>query len=423
VNLRAVLLFVFVGCAGLAQDGDRDPAFAPVPFERWLASSEPPHIRWTTRVFPAELSKFQRLRARVEIQVDGEEVAKRRGRGSLVMLVQFNDSQGRAYQTHKALDLQNMQETAGKMSFIYSQDAFVLPGDYRISLGVFDTETEDHSVAQRMLHVNGLKNDPLPAAWRDLPPVELLRDAPDQGFLPSVTGRLNLSLETHRPVRVELLVNASGQAARSNWGELIPALSVLSDMSVRSGAFHAALLDLARQRVVFEQDVAGNLDWRKLEAGLKEADPKVIDVHSLEQRGHSAQFFVKQVGQRIAGAGEPLRVVIVLTGPTPFDSGENLHAIELGTKPAGKLFYIRYHSPTPRPEFRTAFETPRPEPRYGRRPNPLTLPRPVPRPVPSEPIDELERTVKPLDPRVFDVYTPEQFRKALGTLIQEISRL
>jgi hypothetical protein len=31
--------------------------------------------------------------------------------------------------------------------------------------------------------------------------------------------------------------------------------------------------------------------------------------------------------------------------------------------------------------------------------------------------------VKPLDPRVFDVYTPEQFRKALGTLIQEISRL
>ena len=423
MNSSAALLFVLVGCAGLAQEGSPDPAFAAVPFDQWLAGNEAPRIRWTTRVLPANLSRFQRLRARVEIQVEGEEVAKRRGRGSLVMLVQFNDSQGRAYQTHKALDLQAMQETAGKMSFIYSQDAFVLPGDYRVSLGVFDTKTEDHSVAQRMLHVGPLKNDPLPEAWRNLPPVELLRDAPDQGLLPSVNGRLNLPLDTRRPVRVELLVNAPGQTARSNWSELIPALSVLSDVKLRNGALNCVLLDLARQRVVFEQDLARDLDWRKLEAGLKEADPKVIDVHSLEQRGHSAQFFVKQVGQRIADAGEPVRVVIVLTGPMPFDSGENLHAIELGAKPAGKLFYIRYHSPAPRPEFRPTFEQPRPEPRYGRRPNPLALPRPVPRPVPSEPIDELERTVKPLDPRVFDVYTPEQFRKALGTLIQEISRL
>jgi hypothetical protein len=423
VNPRAALLLVFVAGAGLAQDGDPDPAFAPVPFEQWLAGGEQPRIRWSTRIFPADLSKFQRLRARVEIQVDGEEVAKRRGRGSLVMLVQFHDSQGRAYQTHKALDLQNMREAAGKMSFIYSQDAFVLPGDYRISLGVFDTETEDHSVAQRMLHVSPLKNDPLPAAWRDLPSVELLRDAPDQGLVPSIKGRLNLPLETRRPVRVELLVNASGPAARSNWGELIPALSVLSDVKLRNGALNCVLLDLTRQRVVFEQDAARDLDWGRLEGGIKEADPKVIDVHSLEKRGHSAQFFVKQVGQRVARAGEPVPVVIVLTGPTPFDSGEDLHAIELGAKPAGKLFYIRYHSPAPRPEFRTVFDDPRPEPRYGRRQSPLTLPRPAPRPVPSEPIDELQRTVKPLDPRVFDVYTPEQFRKALGTLLQEIAKL
>jgi hypothetical protein len=417
VNLRATLLFVVFGCAGLAQDGSRDPAFAAVPFDQWLAGNEQPRIRWTTRVLPVELSNFQRLRARVDIQVDGEEVAKRRGRGFLVMLVQFNDGEGRVYQTHKALDLQDMKETAGKMTFIYSQDAFVLPGDYRVSLGVFDTQTGDHSVAQRMLHVGPLKNDPLPAAWRDLPPVELLHDAPDEGLLPSLTGRLNLPLETRRPVRVELIVNASGQATKSNWGELIPALSVLSDMSVHNGALNVVLLDLARQRIVFEQNVTRGLDWRKLEAGFKEADPKVIDVHSLEKRGRSAQFFVKQVGQRIADAGEPVRVLIVLTGLMAFDSGENLHAIELGAKPAGKLFYIRYHSPPPKPEFRPSFE----EPRYGRRQAPPGLPRPVA--ALAEPIDQLERTVKPLDPRAFDVYTPEQFRKALGTLIEEVSRL
>jgi hypothetical protein len=197
-----------------------------------------------------------------------------------------------------------MKETAGKMSFIYSQDAFVMPGRLPDIWGSFDSENGDHSVAQRMLHVGPLKNDPLPAAWRGLPPVELLHDAPDQGLLPSLTGRLDLPLETRRPVRVELLVNASGQAAKSNWGELIPALSVLSDINVRNGALNVALLDLARQKVVFEQNVERSLDWRKLQAGFKEADPKVIDVHSLEKRGRSAQFFVKQVGQRIADAGD-----------------------------------------------------------------------------------------------------------------------
>jgi hypothetical protein len=404
--MRAALLFVLVGCAGLAQKGDRDPVFAAVPFDQWLAGSEQPRIRWTTRVLAAELSRFQRLQTRVDIQVDGEEVAKRRGRGSLVMLVQFNDSQGRAYQTHKALDLQNMQEAAGKMSLIYSQDAFVLPGDYRVSLAIFDTNTGDHSVAQRMLHVSPLKNDPIPASWRNLPPVDLLRIAPDQTLLPSVTGRLNLPLETRHPVRVELLVNVS--AARSNWSELIPALSVLSDVTLPNGALHCVLLDVARQRVVFEQNVARDLDWRKLEAGFKEADPKAIDVQSLEKRGDSARFFVKQVGQRMADAGEPERVVIVLTGPMAFDSGETLHARELGAKPVGKLFYIRYHSVDLKSEFRWFFENPH---------------RPAPDSVPSEPIDALERTVKSLDPRVFDVYTPQQFRKALSTLIQEISRL
>ena len=417
MNYRAALPFVLFACAVLAQDGSRDRAFAAVPFDQWLAANDQPRIHWATHVQPVELSNFQRLRARVDIQVDGEEVAKRRGRGALVMLVQFNDSEGRVYQTHKALDLQDMKDAAGKMNFIYSQDAFVLPGDYRISLGIFDTENGEHSVAQRMLHVAPLKNDPLPAAWRDLPPVELLLEAPDEGLLPSLTGRLNLPLETRRPVRVELLVNASGQATKSNWGELIPALSVLADMKMRNSALNVVLLDLARQRVVFEQDLARTLDWRKLEAGFKEADPKVIDVHSLEKRGRSAQFFVKQVGQRIADSGEAVRVLIVLTGPMAFDSGENLHAIELGAKPAGKMFYIRYHSPPPKPEFRPTFE----EPRYGRRSVPPAFPRTTM--VQAEPIDSLERTVKPLDPRVFDVYTPDQFRKALGALIEEISRL
>jgi hypothetical protein len=39
------------------------------------------------------------------------------------------------------------------------------------------------------------------------------------------------------------------------------------------------------------------------------------------------------------------------------------------------------------------------------------------------PIDQLEPTLKPLAPRLFDVETPEDFRKALAAILTEIAKL
>ena len=44
-------------------------------------------------------------------------------------------------------------------------------------------------------------------------------------------------------------------------------------------------------------------------------------------------------------------------------------------------------------------------------------------PAPQVMTDSLERTVKPLDPRLFDVKDPLEFRKALASILIEISRL
>ena len=78
----------------------------------------------------------------------------------------------------------------------------------------------------------------------------------------------------------------------------------------------------------------------------------MIDVRSLEHREQNAQFFVEQVRQRLAAsaepaAGDPFRVLIVLTGPMTFDSGEDTHPIELSGKHNGKVYYVRYHLPPP----------------------------------------------------------------------------
>jgi hypothetical protein len=354
--------------------------------------------------------------------LDGEELDKRPGKGHLIFLAQFKDGAGRVYQTHQSIELQEVRQAARSQSFVYTQDAFVTPGDYRVTLAVFATATQEHSIAQRTLHVAALKNDPLPAAWRDLPPVEFPSDAstPDAWFLPSISGRLHLPLETRRPVRIELLVNvaASEQASAMRrysrtLGALIPALKAISQVDARNGSLNIAALDLARRRVSFEQDSVRDLDWARLKLSLAQADPNVIDVHSLENRGQNAQFFVTEVSRRIAAGGEPARILIVLSGPVVFDRGENLHPIHVTNDLNCRVFYIRYHS---RPMRALSGSLP-PRSATGRHSIPPT------RAAGGAEMDSLEQTLKPLKPRLFDVYSPEQFRKALGSLLDEISRM
>src|ERR1700676_2857567 len=194
--LRLFAAFVLTSGAEaiLAQGGALDPAFKKIPFYQWIDQGDQAHIRWTAHVLPVELSNHQRFQAKIDIQVDGNELARRRGKGFMVILVQFTDSQNRIYQTHEAIDLQLIKDDIGRSNISYIPAAFVTPGDYRISLAIFDTATGEHSAMRLPLHVNPAKNDPLPSAWRDLPPVEILRAAqtPDDLFLPNITGRLHL---------------------------------------------------------------------------------------------------------------------------------------------------------------------------------------------------------------------------------------
>ncbi len=428
--LRLTVALCLMGGVGaiLAQSGSLDPAFKTIPFDSWVDQGDQAHIRWTARVLPVELSNHQRLQAKIDIQVDGNELARRRGKGHLVVLVQFSDSENRVYQTHEAMDLQLVKDDIGKSNVSYMPAAFVTPGDYRISLAIFATATGEHSAMRLSLHVNPLKNDPLASASRDLPPVEILQPAqsPDDLFLPNITGRLNLPLETRRPVRVEILVNASpisaGEPARTeqinnrSLTSLIPALKVISETNLRNGTLNVALLDLTTQHVIFQQDAVHELDWPKLGPALTEAGPNKIDIHALENRRQNAQFFVTQVRRRIEGSAPSAKVLIVLSGPMAFASGEDLHPIELAGKPDAEVFYIRYHS---LPE-RTPINPFEQEQRRGRR-GPMSQ-QPGRGPI-TEPDDSLERTLKPLQPHLFDVYTPLEFRKALANMLDEISGL
>jgi hypothetical protein len=419
------LLIVVAASRLLAQSsqaGSADPVFSQIPFEQWLSQGDQSHMRWTVRLSEPELSTHQRFITEVHVEVDGAELAKRRGKGQFLALVQVTDEKGRVWQNHQEMDLEHMQEGMKSNNAVFSQLLFVLPGDYRVSVAVFVNATGEHSALQRRLHVSPFKNDPLPGAWRDLPAVEFLPPAmlPDSWYLPSIEGKLHLAVESHEPVSIDLVVNltpseqltGSTRIQNRNFGVLLPATKVLSQVDWGSSTFSLALLDLSRHRVTYQQENTPGLDWSKASSALAEVNPATIDVKSLEQRQFSAEFFLDEIRRRIGPAKRtaPRRtpVLIVLSSAVRFAPGQELHPIALDGPTDAKVFYIRYQPPP-----QIVFGPPGGGGRRARTPIRTGY----------STVDQLEPLLKPLEPRLFEVATPEQFRKALATILGEIAKL
>jgi hypothetical protein len=401
-----------------APPGNLDPAFTRLPFNQWLTQGKQTQIHWSVDIPPAELSTHQRLIMRIAIHVDGRELEKR-GPGDLTALLQFQDGDGRTWQNHMALRREDMLPGVQTRDLSLFQYAFVLPGDYTLSIALCDTATLEHSVTLRKVHVAPLKTDPLPDSWTGLPSVEFIpgvTEPPDVWYLPGNGNRLRLPVATHRPVHVQILVNTtptqrsagSVTALRSNMSVLIPALKILSQMEVANGSIDAALLDLTHRRVSFEQKNVQALNWDAMRKLFVDIKPGIIDVRALEGQWKMRRFFWDEVNRRLNANDGSRNVVIVLSGPAFLDDQEPVETTALPSDPERRLFYIRYRTIPPRPQH--------PRLRPGARGPLLTPPPTYPMPV-----DDLEHTVEPLNARLFDATSSEQFRRILAAVMDQMS--
>lgn len=422
--LRETVLVLF---ALTASAQSQDPAFATIPFDHWLTEHDQAHFQWTAKVSGGHLTNLQRLGAAVDIEIDGNELAKRRGRGQLAVFVQFSDTDHRVFQSHGAIELKDATEDAAKSNIIYTQTAVVVPGDYRVDIAMLDTHTGEHATLTRTLHILPLKNDPLPDSLHGLPPVEFTPsgDPPDIWFQPELTGVLHLPVEMRRPLRVEVLANASpssigprfrtGQLNSRILADLLPGLKVISQIELSQGDMNVSLLDLTRRQILFTEPQVNPkthaLEWPKLRPALLEADPNKIDVRELSDSQRNPQFFVQEVRRRIKTEA----ALIVLSGPIAFAGSDDRRPLELEDKPLGKVFYLRYH---PTPARRYVEET-----RGNIRRRGGNLSAPPAALLAQEPPDSLAALLKALQPRIYDIYSPEQFRRALAEVMKEISRM
>jgi hypothetical protein len=413
-----------------AQNQSLDPAFAKVPFDQWFSGGKQASFRWSAHIFPPRLSHHQRLLTMIRLQVDGADLAKRRGKGELLMLFQVKDAEGRRFQDHGIVDLEKLDQNIKSSDIIYTESVFVMPGDYHLALALYDTATGEHSVKAEKFHVPPLKNDPLPELWRDLPPVEVvpIADPPDGWFLPTLRGRLRAASNTQHPLVIDVIVNVTpterltGRRAfqDTNLGVLISPLRTIAEARPANASMNVELVDVARQRVLFRQDGFRIPDWERMKASLTPQMSATIDVQSLEDRRQDAAFLVREIEQRIAGGDRSSTIVVVLSRPVSFESGQDLPPIEQSARSGTKVFYLRCHSqwniqPGSAHEYAA-------EAAASRRGGGMISRGPARLPLETLP-DQLAPLLDLFAPRLYDIESPEQFRKALATILAEISSM
>jgi hypothetical protein len=212
-------------------------------------------------------------------------------------------------------------------------------------------------------------------------------------------------------VHIDVLVNTTPSESvsdslgelRRNMSAVIPAMKTISQIALTNGSMDFALLDLTRRR----STQATN--WDEIRGFFAQTNPGIIDVHALDSRWKMRSFFADRLTSRIAD--QPAQAVIVLSGPAFFPDWEPATKIDLQSDPLHRVFYIRCRL------IPHSVLEPRPRPRPGASPRPL---RPG---FFRLPLDDLEKPLESSRAMLFDVITPEQFRRVLAAVIGQISRM
>ena len=408
--LMFALLAVCAAAHATAQ-AQQPPEQVPVTqatFDGWVAQGLVEQIPWRPRAYYVGLSGHQRLVAQIDVDVPIRELLRRPREGRISLLVEVADSLGHKYGNFGVLNLSEIQEEGKKDDMRSSWRAFVLPGEYHVTLALYHSATGEHNLAQRTLVAPRLAHDPLPQAWRNLPAVEFLAPIPgsdlDFFFRPDLSSRLYLPLATQQPVQVHILADftTSDLFGGSHFAYLhylsavLPTLKTFSQIEVARGSVDVATLNLTEQQVSFEQRDVKDLDWPRLKKTLAGLDPGRISAHTLAAKHLTPALLKKEVARRGGASGtgnsdDPLQVFIVITSPLGVYSFRGMSDDPLPGNCHCVLYYVQY-------------ETSR-------------------RQVYFEAAGSVKKMFRPLKVHSFTGHNALDLRRALSVILDEVSRM
>jgi hypothetical protein len=408
--------------------------FSETPFQEWQRAGQARQIPWKISITGAGLGFHQRLISKIAVEVPGSELIRRRQDGQLILLVQVTDASGRVYRNFGILGLESLKPELMKSDVVFSWGAYALPGDYKVAVALYDKKSGEHDFAENSFRVERLKNDPLPEAWQDEPSWEYWdpsADSIDTMFHPDMEGRLHLPVNSAKPMHVEVLADVTPSDYFHGSYDFyhlylrgaLPLFKAFTQLSVTNGSLQAATLDLVQRRVPFAQDELNNkdFDWKKLKSTLGSANgPGVVDVRSVQHGGQNPVFLrdeiVRRMGKALESPGP--EVFIIVGSPMDSYSFQDLPPLYIAEGHDVRVFYVQYIPPSLQPvDLSPLGGIPAVVGPRQRRHGPI-----VSRPVYTTSPASVQKMLKPLKVKAFQVSTPEDARKVLARILEEIRR-
>lgn len=412
--LLALLLFSCgLAASQQAEEPTADSVFADAPFDKWAAQGAHQEVPWHVHMSADRLSFHQRLIATIQVQVPGTELLKRSHDEHITLLVEVRNGQGVSSRNFGLLDLADLKPGMKRSDVEFSWQAFAVPGQYEISVALWDRKSGEHNFLRRLFHVDAYRSDPLPEMWRGLDAFEFWgtkRDGPDYMFHSDIEGRPNLPLATRRPIEMEVLLDMtpSAEIFRGSYGfynhylgAALPIFKLFNQINIKNGSRTAAALELVQRRVVFEQNDGKDLDWAVLRKTLSpDNGPGMVSVKDLQNKQQSPVYLREEIVRRLkaspAGArgtsgGKPLRVFILIGSPMDLYVFPKLPEIETGEEQDCVIYYLQL-------EFQQ---------RQGI----------------TGGTGNVEKMLKPLRIRSFEVRSADDVRRALAKVMEELNRM
>jgi len=379
---------------------DRDPLdLHSIPVSDWLNTGDHSDIPWTFTVRDPYLRIDQRLEVPYVARISAKEL-NRAGKNHELFLVSRVSSPDGEWLNEASIVRQTVEDQLpNNVQAEFQMRVVVQPGDYMLWVVLYDRKTGKHNVAKRRIKVPELRADPLPDLYRRMPLVEFpnFSDSnPDANTF--VSSQLFLPVHNKRPLQVELISMLSppeqwtGRARlmRAHNDDTIGALAALSQMDLAEGSLSIAGLDLTRRQVMFEQRDFQHVEWASLMDAMKKAQSPDISAQALQGSKNNGAFFREFLNKRLSEdsiVADGMRVVIVVTSPQLFESGSDLRPLQIEGDCNCRVYYLRFR---------------------------LSV---------NDVFDQLEKLMKPLRPRVFNLITARDLRKAIAEIVQDLGKL
>ncbi len=397
IKSACVLFLLAVIPTRSVQASDSSLDLKSIPISDWLNGGEQKEIPWDFRVSNPYLRVDQRIEVSYVAILKAKDLNRTGKDHELFFVSRISSPDGEwleePYITRSSFE-QELQPNA--------QAQFVMrvclqPGDYLLWLVLYDRQTGKHNVARRRVRVSELRGDPLPDLYRHMPLVEFPRSEESDQGLGFVQGHLYLPIRNKHPLRVEVIstLNPPEQwtgrrrVLRTQNDVTVGAVAALSQMELDQGTLSIAGVDLTRQAVLFDQSGVQEVDWPSFAEALKKAQAPEVSAKALQESKNNGAFFREFLSRRIVGQSsteDPMRIVIVVTSFQLFERGSDLTPLQIEGDCRCRVYHLRFR---------------------------LNM---------NDVFDEIEKIIRPLHPKTFNLITAQDMRKAIAEIVSDLGK-